>query len=160
MHFPFPPKTEGCNCISLAELKNWRCLTRAERSRRVQARADWHGVEQPSRSRAELCSWRGAWPHGCLIALLFSQLCCITIELFHSTCCITIELFCGHVFSQLCSITTELFRAEKVPFFTANDHQLIGCSISLKFFLLVLFRFVFKNQTQSNINRKSIPLQY
>ena len=34
------------DCVSLAELKHQRCLTKAEWSRPVQARADWHRVEQ------------------------------------------------------------------------------------------------------------------
>ena len=41
--------------------------------------ADLHGAEWTT---PELPNWRGAWPQGCDMAMLFSQSCCITIELF------------------------------------------------------------------------------
>lgn len=67
VRFPFSRKTE---------LKHQRCLedVSPEQTSAAQSR--------PSKSRVELSSWSGAWPQGCLTALLFSQPCCVKIELF------------------------------------------------------------------------------
>ena len=98
VHFLFPWKSEGS--VSLAVLKH-SCLAGAEPSRPAQSRADGHRTEQTRAQWSTQCSTeqtreeqsclvgegpgtRATWPLGCLLALLFSQLGCITIELFYT----------------------------------------------------------------------------
>ena len=124
-------------CVSLAELKQPKYLPRAEQTssglsrlaqngaeqnRLAQRKADQPRAEQsrPLSNRAKLSSWRGAWPQGSLTALLFSQLCCITLSCF--------------ALNKVSFFTTPQTEDSCWQGIVANDHPL-----TCHFFLLSLF---------------------
>lgn len=72
--------SSGSGIVLSLSTKEWRLLSSAE----IPKTSHWTRVEQTGvvHSSTDLCSWRWTSPQGRRTAMLFSQLCWITIELF------------------------------------------------------------------------------
>lgn len=83
---PFHPRLHFPGCAATRKMSPWNTAgwSRLAQIRADQSTAEWTNTVQspPARSRAGLSSQKEAWPHYCLTAVLFSQLCCTTVEPF------------------------------------------------------------------------------